>query len=434
MSRLSRHLSLSGFNAASTVQQRAHAPDYQMIVYVGILMLLGLVVMYAIGPQRAQILNAIGEGSFSGTYFVVKQAVSLLVAIAAFSAMAIIPLSLLKRHAGMFVSIGLVACLVLFIFGNLLHVEAITQCTKGACRWFELGPLGSFQPAELLKFGLLILTARLVGEKILEGKLNDWQETIVPVLMIGGLSLFTVVVIQQDMGTGISLVAIITTIMMVAGIHRQIGFKLIAMLAALGIMMIVIAPHRIERVITFFQGEESSNQAQDGGYHIRHAKIAIGSGGPIGVGIGNSVQATGYLPETINDSMFAILGEMFGFLGLTVLIIVMTALLMRILRIADRLRDPWLQLLVAGTFGWLASHIVLNIASMVGVFPLTGITLPLLSFGGTSMVFIAAALGIVFQASRYTAHQSLKEETVYAGSDRGRRLGRTRDAGRRRNF
>src|SRR5690606_10549939 len=161
-------------------------------------------------------------------------------------------------------------------------------------------------------------------------------------------------------------------------------------------------------------------------------KIAIGTGGIFGVGIGNSVQATGYLPEAINDSVFAIMGETFGFVGLLIILFLFTRLLLRLLRMVDYLADPWMRLVAAGVFGWLAAHVFLNVAAMIGVAPLTGITLPLLSFGGTSMIFIAAALGLAFQLSKYTSHSAIqtKEDTSESSSSR-RRVGRTRYASRR---
>ena len=187
----------------------------------------------------------------------------------------------------------------------------------------------------------------------------------------------------------------------------------------------------MERIAAFFAGDSAVN-SQDTGYHIKNAKIAIGTGGLFGVGIGNSVQATGYLPEAINDSVFAIMGETFGFIGLIIILALFTALLMRLLVIADRLPDMWMKLVVIGVFGWLAAHIFLNIAAMIGVAPLTGITLPLLSFGGTSMVFIAGALGLVFQLSAYTDHNvQSKQERDYESTGSRRRVGRSRYAGRR---
>jgi cell division protein FtsW len=427
---------LSISDATGRVIQRAHRPDYQLALYVGLLMLLGLITMYAIGPQRAQVLNTAYGTDYTETYFVIKQAVSLAIALGAFIVMALLPLSVVKRFAAPLLVAGLGASALLVLFGNILNVEQITTCTLGACRWFDLGPLGSFQPAELLKFGVLIFAARLLADKKRAGVLNSWSETIIPLLVAVGAALLFVAVFQKDLGTAITMVAIVASMLLVAGVDKSVLMKLGAAGLVVGLVLIVSAPHRMDRVTTFFSGSDESSvltaEGRDSAYHITHAKIAIGSGGVMGVGIGNSVQATGYLPEAINDSVFAILGETFGFIGLVALIVLFTALLLRILRIADHSADPWMQYLAAGVFGWVASHIVLNVASMIGVFPLTGITLPLLSFGGTSMVFIAAAMGLVFAISRFTQHQ-IREELVNADSMRGRGFGRSRHASRRRS-
>ena len=417
-------------------KQRRHRPDYQIVLYIGLLMLLGLIIMYAIGPQRAQVLNtAEGTDFYTSTYFVIKQTVSLAVAIGAFVVMSMLPVNVLTRHAGKILAIGLIACVLLAFFGNILKADAIVKCTLGACRWFELGPLGSFQPAELLKFGVLVFTAGFVGARIKQGLINDVEKTIMPIGIIAAVSLFLTIILQKDMGTGIALTAILASMLMVGGVSKTLGFKLLAGVLACGVLLIVMAPHRVERVVTFLQGDEAvsrtSDGADDGNYHIRHAKIAIGTGGLLGVGIGNSVQATGYLPEAINDSVFAIMGETFGFIGLVVILLIFTALLMRILNVSDHLSDPTMRLIAAGAFGWLASHVVLNVASMIGVFPLTGITLPLLSFGGTSMLFIAATLGIVFQLSRYTVHGITAKERRYETTGSRRGIGRSRHTSRR---
>lgn len=391
--------------------QRRHRPDYKIVLYMGLLMLLGLVIMYAIGPQRANVLNnAYGTDYYTDMYFFIKQTTSLLMALGAFVLLATVPFAWLRRHAKLILIVGLAACLLLMVVGNWMQL-GIAQCSLGACRWFDLGPLGSMQPAELLKFGMLLAIAGFLGVRMKQGLANDLYKTIIPLGALVLLASIFIIGIQKDMGTGISLIAIVGSMLIVAGLNARTA----AILGVLGVvlmgLMILIAPHRIERIATFLAGDGSSSvMVDDEAYHITHAKIAIGSGGLLGVGIGNSVQATGYLPEAINDSVFAIMGETFGFIGLVVILLLFTALLLRILRVTDNLPDVWMRLVAAGVFGWLAAHVILNVAAMIGVFPLTGITLPLLSFGGTSMVFIAGALGLVFQLSRYTVHGGDKEE------------------------
>ncbi len=399
-----RRIQVGARTIATTV--RKHKPDYQILLYMWLLMMIGLVIMYAIGPQRANVLNnAYGTDFYNSTYFFIKQTISLAAALFAFTVAALFPYKLLQQHAGKILVAGFVACALLFLLGNVVHVEAITQCSLGACRWFDLGPLGGFQPAELLKFGLLLFAAGFLGARAKQGLINDMQQTLIPLGVIVAIAFIFIIGIQKDMGTGISLAAILVAILFMAGLKLRLWLGLGVIMVIVGIFFILIAPHRLDRITTFFSGD-SSNVDDAGAYHIAHAKIAIGSGGLMGVGIGNSVQATGYLPEAINDSVFAIMGETFGFVGLVAILTLFTALLLRLLKVSDHLTDIRLRLIVAGVFGWLASHVVLNVGAMIGIIPLTGITLPLLSFGGTSMVFIAAALGLSYQLSRYTVFGS----------------------------
>lgn len=430
--RLKRQLRDAGDQAVALV--RRHKPDYQIALYMSLLMLLGLIVMYAIGPQRANVLNnAYGTDFYSNIYFFLKQTASLALALGAFALMAIIPYTKVQKHAGKILITGFVACALLAVLGAM-HVDAIAQCSLGACRWFKLGPLGSLQPAEFLKFGILLFTAGFLGMRVRQGLVNDRDKTLIPIGIISLVAVIFVIGFQKDMGTGIALVSILASMLMVAGVNWKVGGAMALLILAVGVLFIIIAPHRMERVVTFFNGDNHSAKSVDGednDYHITHAKIAIGSGGLLGVGIGNSVQATGYLPEAINDSVFAIMGETFGFVGLVAILLLFTGLLLRLLKVTDHLVDIRLKLIVAGVFGWLAAHVILNVAAMIGIFPLTGITLPLLSFGGTSMIFIAGALGLAFQLSRYTAFGSKLEnnyEDKNSGSRRG--VGRTRHTGR----
>ncbi|HJM04266.1 MAG TPA: FtsW/RodA/SpoVE family cell cycle protein [Candidatus Saccharimonadaceae bacterium] len=417
----------SGRSSSDVV--RRHRPDYMIAIYTGILMLLGLVIIYAIGPQRANVLNAAFGSEYSDSYFFIKQFVSFGVALVAFIGAALIPYMIWVKHASKLLILGLAACVALALAS--LASLPIAPEINGATSWFNLGVLGSIQPAEILKFGLLAYLAVFLGKRMKDGTVNDVKGTLVPVGVVSALSLFFVIIVQRDLGTGISLIVIILTMLFIAGLNRKMIAFLAAGVVVLGLLSVAVAPHRIERVATFLQGDNVSKE-DPGGYHIYQANIALGTGGLFGVGVGNSVQATGYLPESINDSVFAILGETFGFIGLMVLLALFTALLMRLLRVMDHLVDIRLKLLVAGVFGWFGAHVILNIAAMLSIFPLTGITLPLLSFGGTSMVFLAAALGLVFQLSRYTVHTShLKEASRHENSGSRRRVGRTRYASRR---
>lgn len=401
---------------------------YQIALYMGLLLMLGLVVMYALGPQRANVLNYAYGTHYDSNFFFNKQLASVIIAIAAFAICALLPLKWFNKYAKQIFLTGLVLCVLLVIMGAVLHLP-IAKDTNGAYRWFYLGQLGSLQPSELLKYGVLVFLAGFLSKRVKQEKINDMQETLVPVAVLAGISLIVVVFLQKDLGTGMSLVAIIMAMLVVSGMNGKIIAKVLGAVLILGVLMIAMSPHRIERVVTFLQGDSRRSASQDDGdYHIQQARIAIGSGGLLGLGIGKSVQATGYLPEAINDSIFAVMGETFGFLGLMAILALFTALLLSILRVSARLPDMRLRLAAAGVFGWVASHVIMNIAAMTGVAPLTGIPLPLLSYGGTSMMFIAAALGLVFQISRYTSHKPLEEGSDGKNLSGRRRFGRTRYA------
>jgi cell division protein FtsW len=406
---------------------RRHRPDYIIVLYMGLLMLFGLVVIYSIGPDLANVLNNSYGSNYANNYFFIKQSVSLLLSLAAFAVMALVPYRLITKHASKVLIIGLAACAVLAISG-WVHLS-IAHCSLGACRWFNFGILGSLQPAEILKLGILLFVAGFLGTKVAQGKVNNLHETLIPLAVITAIAMLFIVIFQKDLGTGVALISIVVSMLVVGGLSKKIILTILAGIIVVGIGFIIIAPHRIDRIATFIQGDNTS-ASDPGSYQVENAKIAIGTGGLFGLGIGNSFQATGYLPEAINDSVFAIIGEMFGLVGLIAVLAVFAALLMRFLQIMDHLVDVRLKLLAAGVFGWLGSHVILNVASMIGIIPLTGITLPFLSFGGTSMIFIAAAIGLIFQLSRYTVHSSRLKETTNENSSSRRGIGRSRYASR----
>ena len=403
-------------NFSNVKGSRKPRPDYMMVLVMGLLMLLGLVIIYAIGPQRAIVLNNAYGANYGDSYFFIKQLQSLVIAIIAFIVAFKFPINQLGKLSKIILIIAVLASVVLAVSG-LLGLP-FAKSALGATRWFNIFGI-SIQPSELLKIAILLFGAGFLGNRV--------KTTIVPFLAFLAVALLLVVVIQKDLGTGIAILAIASAALFASGMDSKILIRLAIVFVLLGSVMIFSSPHRVARISTFFKGDSTSVE-DAGSYHIEHAKIAIGSGGMFGVGIGNSVQATGYLPEAINDSVFAIMGETFGFVGLVVIMLLFGALLIRILNVAERLVDPRLKLIAIGVFGWIAAHVVLNIGAMIGLIPLTGITLPLLSFGGTSMLFIAAALGLIFQLSGYTEHpnSSKLKETQNENSYSRRGVGRSR--------
>lgn len=382
---------------------RRHRPDYQLVLFMGILILVGLVVLYAISPARVEMINT-GGNSLDQAHFMQKQLLYLAIGLTAFGFAAVVPITWWQRHTGVILLAGFAACFILAFLGLFLDGGPIIKA-GGATRWFNFG-IASFQPAELLKFGLLLFAAGFLARRIKTGTLNNMSETLIPLAVLMGIAALFIIVFQKDMGTGITMLGMIATMLVVAGLKMRFLGLTAVLLFGVGLFLIATSPHRIERVMTFLNPAASDESS----YHITQAAIALGSGGLTGKGLGQSVQAFGYLPEAVNDSIFAILGETFGFIGVVVIIVIFFALLKRIVKVMDHVVDPTLRLIVAGVFGLIATHVLVNIGAMTGVFPLTGVTLPFLSFGGTSLLFTMLGLGLVFQISRYTTHSDLRKQ------------------------
>ena len=395
---------------------RKHKSDRLIAVITFVLMAVGLIVIYAIGPQRANFMNSAYGSNYSSNFFFLHQLLSVALSIGAFILAFKFPFDKLKLYSKILVFIGLGLCAALALFSVM--GASIAKCELGGCRWFAFGSV-SFQPAEFLKLGLVLYLAQLASKWKKEGKLES-RDFLQPYAIVAVVALFFVVILQKDLGTGLAVVAICLAILYMSGIKLSYFIAVLAIVFAGGVFAIISSPHRLERMTTF-----SGSGDADENYHIDNAKMAIGTGGLLGVGIGNSVQATGYLPESINDSVFAVMGETFGFVGLSAVVIAFTVLLSRLLTVSTKLEIEK-SLVVVGVFAWVASHVVVNIAAMTGLVPLTGITLPLLSYGGTSMAFIAFSLGLVLQLSCYTGRE-VNNESI--SSRRG--LRGTHYAGRR---
>lgn len=389
---------------------RKHRSDRIIGVLVILLLLVSLVVIYAVGPMRANYINAAyGEEVYGTNDFFFHQLVSVVMSVVAFFVAFKVPYEKVRKYSKYVIVAGLGACALLALLAAV--GSSLARCQLGACRWFNLGGLGSFQPAELLKLGLVLYLAQLVAERKKEGKIGK-SDFWVPIVVVGGLSFILVVLAQKDFGTGAVLLAIILSIILVSGVDLKVFGLIIAGTAVACVLAVVTSPHRMERMMTYLGGDGADT------YHIENALIAIGTGGLGGVGVGNSVQATGYLPESINDSVFAIMGETFGFIGLMGVVLCFAGILTRILKIAGTAENDEQSFIAVGMFAWVMAHLALNIMAMTGILPLTGITLPLLSYGGTSMIFIAVGLGLCLQISCYTGREEATRKGIVKGARR----------------
>ncbi len=390
---------------------RRHRPDYLLIIFMVVLMMTGLIVLYAIGP-------ALPQG-----YEVNRQFLFLVFGVAAFLFASRFPVRVMLQLAAALLIAAVTVSFIMTLLGALPG-NPLVLCYNGACRWYDFGAF-SFQPAEFLKFSLMLYLAVFLAARKSAGKLQNVKETLMPVGIIVGLLAFLVIVLQKDMGTGIVIIAIALSMLFAVGIKVRYLLLSLGAVAGVALLLIITSPHRIARVLTFLNHDAATDAAT---YHIQQALIAIGSGGFFGRGLAQSVQAFGYLPEAANDSIFAIVAEKFGFLGTVAILCIFATLLYRLLLIFDRSLSLELRLIMAGIIGWIGTQIVVNIGAMLGIIPLTGITLPFLSFGGTSLIFIMLIMGLAFQISRYTVYKRINQGDKDEDRRSGRRVRRARNA------
>lgn len=362
---------------------RKHRPDYWLLILCAALLAIGLVVVYAISPALSA-ANHVGGG-----YYVGKQILAISLSVVAFIITAKVPLSWWKQAFKPLLVIAAIATLIAL-------VQSVNPAYP-AHRWVRLGSF-SFQSVELVKFAVLVWLAGFLSERLRNGEIASTKKTLQP-LLIALLAVSVVVVgIQSDLGSTGVMVAMMATMAFVSGMPLG-RIALIASIIVIGLIIAISAtPYRRDRLQSYLHPEAN---CQSSGYQACQALIAVGSGGAVGLGLGSSVQAYGYLPEAANDSIFAIYAEKFGFIGSMVLLAVFVSFFARLKSIAERLPDDFSRLLVIGVLAWLSVQALINIGAMIGLLPLKGITLPFISYGGTSVVFAAAAVGLVFQASQY---------------------------------
>lgn len=392
----------SGGLAAQT--QRRHKPDYTLVIIPTVLIVFGLIVVYAISPALSSAKNV------AENYFISRQLIAVVLSVISFFVVANMPVSVWRRlEMPLLIAAGIASAAVR-LFGEQVN---------GAYRWIQLGGI-SFQAAELIKFALLIWLAGFLADKIQNNTITD-PKTIKPLLIALGLLGFVVAGLQSDLGSAAVMVAIAGSMAFVAGLPLK-RIVMIAGVVGIGVVLAIsTSAYRRDRLQTFLQ---PARDCQAEGYQTCQALIAVGSGGMFGLGLARSVQAYGYLPEAANDSIFAIFAEKFGFVGSSVLIGLFVVLFARLKRVIEYAPDDYTRLIVVGILAWLSTQAIINIGAMIGLLPLKGITLPFISYGGTSLIFVTAAVGLTFNISRYTtygARRSLKQEGGPHDDSTGRR-------------
>jgi cell division protein FtsW len=373
---------------------RGHQPDYVLALLVFILLSIGMVMMYSMSPVLSHKLI----GSAERNYFFYSTLGNIAVGLVAWLVVANINYQAWKRWAPILLIGAMITMALLFIPG-------LSFAKNGATRWLKVGPL-SFQPAEALKLATVLYLGVWL-EKKGEGLKTLWEGLVPFSIMLFSAS-FALVVLQRDMGTMMVLALTAMGMYYVAGANLRHAIGLLMSAAALGWVSIITFPHRMARFSTFLDPQKDPTGQ---GYHLNQALIAIGSGGLFGVGLGKSIQVHGYLPEAANDSIFAIIAEEFGYAGSVITLLLFGILVFRGFRVARLAPDTFSRLVALGISLWLLFQTIINVAAMVALVPLTGIPLPFISYGGTSLLFSLVAAGILLNISKYTLREVSDEGT-----------------------
>jgi cell division protein FtsW len=277
----------------------------------------------------------------------------------------------------------------------LVLVLVVGREVKGATSWIAL-PLGfNLQPAELAKLALAVWGADLLVRK--QKLLHEQRHLLVPLVPVSCLVL-ALILLQPDFGTAVSVCVVVVALLWVVGTPLRLFAALCGGVVVAAGFLAVSAPHRVERLMSF---RDPFADAGDTGYQAVQGFYALSSGGWFGLGLGASREKwAGGLPEAHTDYIFAIIGEELGLLGTLTVLALFTVLIYSGVRIAHRATDPFVRLASSAVTAWIAAQAIINMGAVVGLLPITGIPLPLVSFGGSALLATLAAIGMLLAFAR----------------------------------
>ena len=374
--------------------------DQRLVAFLTLgLVAFGLVMVYSATSASA----ALGDGDPMS--FLKRQAVYALVGVVFMTLAARFDYHRLRYVAPPLVLAALVLCAAVLVLGPPIN---------GARRWFIVGP-ASFQPSELAKLALCLFAAAYLARRKPPQTFGQLAKPLgILTAVFAGL-----IVVEPDLGTTITLCGMMLAILLVAGVPVRLLLAASTLAVAMGLIAIWIEPYRRARVFSFL---DPWSDAQGAGFQIVQATIGIGSGGITGAGLGEGVGKVSYLPEAHTDMIFAVIGEELGLIGATLVIAAFALLVVTGFRIAMRCQDPFGKLLAAGITALVGGQAAINLAAALGIAPLTGIPLPFVSYGGSSLVVLLTGVGVLLNiaVNGKVARASVR--------DRSRRNGGTRSA------
>ncbi|MEG6616428.1 stage V sporulation protein E [Peptococcaceae bacterium 1198_IL3148] len=361
---------------------KKRSPDFILFLTVIMLLSIGVVMVFS-ASQYVTIIRY--DDSF---YFFKRQMLWATLGVGAMIFMMNFDYFRVKRWIGPIVIFA-------FILLILVLVPGIGKEVNGSRRWINFGII-SFAPAELVKLCLITFVAFGLTRK--QALIHSFKQGLLPYLMVMGLAA-GLILLQPDLGTAVVLCGTIMIMFLAAGAKMLHLFGLGGIGACLVALAIYFEPYRMRRFLAFMDPEADP---QGTGYHILQSLYAIGSGGLFGMGLGQSKQKFLYLPENHTDFIFAIIGEELGFIGASLVILLFILFAWRGLKIALTSPDPFASLLATGITCGIVLQAIINMGVVTGSMPVTGVPLPFISFGGTSMLFTMAGVGILLNISKYS--------------------------------
>ncbi len=300
-----------------------------------------------------------------------------------------IPYSLYKKYSNKI----LFFCLILLI---LVLIPGVGSVRNGSRSWFGIGPFG-IQPSEFAKLGLIIFTAKYLANN----KIKDIKTSVLPILLIVFL-VFGLIMLEPDFGTGIIIVMGSISLLFIAGVNMSFFVKL-GIIGLIGLVtLVIIAPYRMARITSFLN---PWSDPLGSGFQIIQSLYAIGPGGLLGMGLGNSIQKHFYLPEPQTDFIFSIISEELGFMGIIIIAFLFITIIYRGIKISLNAEDNFAKYLAFGITFSIAFQTILNLMVVVGLIPVTGVTLPFLSYGGSSLLISMIEIAILLNISSYIRYK-----------------------------
>lgn len=279
----------------------------------------------------------------------------------------------------------------------LVFVPGIGETVNGARSWIDVGGPIQFQPSEIAKIALVLWGADLLARKQRMNLLTEWRHLLIPLLPGAGL-IVLLVIMGNDLGTAFVLISVFLALLWVAGAPARLFTGMLGLMGLVVSILIVVEPYRIQRVTAFLS---TFDNAEGSGYQSVQGIYALATGGIWGVGLGASREKWDYLPHAHTDYIFAIIGEELGLIGTLSVLVLFGLLGYAGLRVAWRVTDPFMRLAAGGLTAWIIVQACVNIGAVIGVLPVTGLPLPLVSYGGSSLVTTMLAIGMLLSFARH---------------------------------